>query len=249
MNDSAPDVWFFSREGQQSGPITFADLKAKADEGLLRPRHDLVWREGLPEWCPVGEIEGLFERKIVPVVAPLAPPPYSPVASQEVDFYTGWPGAARLPYLLAVVLLPLLWSFLSPLLMSLLGGFQDPAALALGARWVPVLLGIISVWYGLQRFANLGMSRWWFLGNFVPGLNLWLGYRSFACPAGYAIHKKMDGIGIVLAIVYWLVVLLALVLLAAIVAVLLGGIGEPGLQEKVRNAVEEFQGHAEPKSR
>lgn len=242
MNNSGPDVWFFSREGQQSGPITFADLKAKADEGLLRPRQDLVWREGMSDWCPVGEIEGLFERKPVPATPPVDPYRAPAPASQEIDFYTGWPGSGRLPYLLLVFLLPAFWGFSAPLLAPFFGSdFQT--------GWVSIAIGFAGLWLSLRRFANLGMSSWWLLGNLIPGLNLWTGYRSFACPAGYAIHKKMDGIGIFLAIVYWLVVGLVLVLLAAVAAVLLGAFGEPELQEKVRNAVEEFQGHAENKQR
>jgi hypothetical protein len=91
------------------------------------------------------------------------------------------------------------------------------------------------------------MSRWWFLGNFVPLLNFWVGYRTFACPAGYAYHKKLDGAGIFLAIVYWLMILLVIVSIAVAVAILLGAIGDPELRQQIESAIRATQARA-PKS-
>jgi hypothetical protein len=81
------------------------------------------------------------------------------------------------------------------------------------------------------------MSGWWFLGNLVPLLNFWVGYRCFACPAGYAYHKKIDGIGILLAIIYWGVILLAILAVAAVLALIFGAIGSPELQEQIRELI------------
>jgi hypothetical protein len=47
------------------------------------------------------------------------------------------------------------------------------------------------------------MSRVWFFGLFAPFLNLWVWYRLFACPPGYAYHKKLDPLGWVLAVIHW----------------------------------------------
>jgi hypothetical protein len=60
-----------------------------------------------------------------------------------------------------------------------------------------------------MRFRNLGMNRAWFFGLFAPILNLWIWFRIFACPEGYAEHRKLDGIGWILAFIYWVSVLLA----------------------------------------
>jgi hypothetical protein len=122
----------------------------------------------------------------------------------------GWPGARRRSYLFMMLLYPPLLN----LCLSLPAAWYrkqlppDLASSLLIAGWVLPLL--MAVWFGLARLVNLGMSRWWFLGQFIPILNLWLGYRCFACPAGYRYHKKMDPTGIVLAIVYWLILLLGL---------------------------------------
>jgi hypothetical protein len=88
--------------------------------------------------------------------------------------------------------------------------------------------------FNLERLLNVGMSRWWFLGNFVPLLNLWVGYRCFACPAGYAYHKKLDGIGVALAIIYWLMILVAIVAAIGLVILLVNYANDPRLAEPLR---------------
>jgi uncharacterized membrane protein YhaH (DUF805 family) len=105
-----------------------------------------------------------------------------------------------------------------------------------GALLISALLSLI---YFLRRLTNLSMSWWWFFGAFVPFLNLWIGYRCFACPAEYAEHQKLDGIGIFLAIIYWLFLLLVIVgIVFAIMAVAAAAV-EPGgkgqLQELLRS--------------
>ena len=83
MNETPPDAWFYSREGERIGPVTFAELKVKATEAALNPRLDMVWTHGMPEWKPAGEIDGLFERRATPEAPrkrrarrpiPIAPP-------------------------------------------------------------------------------------------------------------------------------------------------------------------------------
>jgi hypothetical protein len=97
-----------------------------------------------------------------------------------------------------------------------------------------LLIFIIVLHFNLERLLNVGMSRWWFLGNFVPLLNLWVGYRCFACPAGYAYHKKLDGIGVALAIIYWLMILVAIVAAIGLVILLVNYANDPRLAEPLR---------------
>jgi uncharacterized membrane protein YhaH (DUF805 family) len=101
---------------------------------------------------------------------------------------------------------------------------------------VPLILAIA---FYLKRFVNLGMSRWWFLGVFVPFLNLWVGYRAYCCPGGFAFHKKLDGIGLVLAILYWLLIALYLLAIIAAIAVMMGTIGDPDLKKQLQEAFEQ----------
>jgi uncharacterized membrane protein YhaH (DUF805 family) len=247
MNETAQNAWFYSHEGERIGPLTFADLKIKAIEGGINPRLDMVWTHGMPEWKPAGEIEDLFERRApAEVQEGFSPPsdPYRPPDAESPEEFMGketeWPGARRRSYILTTFLFPALWTYgltaSEPFLTAQFGPeTMKVVAPALGLVPFFVLLVIT-----LKRLVNVGMSRWWILGNLIPILNIWLGYRTFACPGGYAFHKKLDGAGIFLAIIYWLMVALIVLAVAAVVALMLGAIGSPEtleqFQEIIRNA-------------
>ena len=81
------------------------------------------------------------------------------------------------------------------------------------------------------------MSRWWVLAVFAPILNLWVGYRCFACPPGYAYHKKLDGAGVALAILYWLVLLAGIWMLATAVFPHFGTIENTQIPQQLRAAI------------
>jgi uncharacterized membrane protein YhaH (DUF805 family) len=65
------------------------------------------------------------------------------------------------------------------------------------------LVGLLALTTLVKRFRNVGMTGWWFLGLLVPVLNLWLGYRLLACPAGYSARRKLDVPGKLVAVLYW----------------------------------------------
>ncbi|MGL4398367.1 MAG: GYF domain-containing protein [Luteolibacter sp.] len=231
MNETPPDAWFYSHEGERIGPVSFSDLRIKAIEAGLNPRLDMVWTHGMPEWKPAGEIEGLFERRAAPEVVEgeVSPDPYRPPehdSSGEIINPEGeWPGARRRSFLAANLILPFLWgagfAFATPLLTAQFGQ-EIMKVMAPASNVVPLLVGL---YFSLMRLVNLGMSKWWYLGHFVPILNFWVGYRCFCCPAGYAYHKKLDGVGIFLAILYWLLVVFVLLVIAAVIALFLGALG------------------------
>lgn len=214
--------WFVTHEGKQFGPVSFDDLKFEVGRGELNPRLDMVWKAGMEEWIPAGELDGLFEKNQEAKAAEEkrdASGNFSGYVSgdtpEEIERAKGKPpGAGRGSYFFMI--------FVSFLLAVGIGA----ARLALQGRVDAALLDkilsllllvpiILSIVYTLKRFQNLGMSRWWVLGHFVPLLNFWLQYRLFACPPGYAHNKKLDGLGWFLAIIYWL---LTLVIAAAIAA-------------------------------
>jgi hypothetical protein len=231
MNETPPDAWFYSREGERIGPVTFADLRIKAIEAGLNPRLDMVWTHGMPDWKPAGEIEGLFERRAAPEVVEgeAASDPYRPpeqASAEEIVSQEGeWPGARRRSFLAASLIFPFVWAagfaFVVPLLTNQFGPDLMKTVVP-ASNIVPFIIGL---YFGLMRLVNLGMSKWWYLANFVPILNLWIGYRCFACPAGYAHHKKLDGVGIFLAIIYWLLIVVVLLAVAAVIALFLGALG------------------------
>lgn len=67
--------WHYSRNGNQIGPVTAADLKRLVSTGQLSPS-DLIWKEGWEDWKPAGSIKGLFAdalpSKPVPPPLPVA---------------------------------------------------------------------------------------------------------------------------------------------------------------------------------
>jgi len=205
MTELAQDSWYYSREGERLGPVPLAALQALVAAGELNPRLDLVWTQGMADWQPAGEIDVLFQRRVIEAaVANPYTPPQAESAAALMQRQGEWPGASRRAYLGATILLPVVWNMALIYVPAAFGIPLEPAVfqrINLGGALVLVLIGI---YYGLQRFANLGMSRWWYLGHFVPLLNIWVGYRCFACPPGYAYHKRLDGVGIALAIFYWL---------------------------------------------
>jgi hypothetical protein len=212
-----------------------------AADTSLNPRLDMVWKQSMDEWKPAGQIDGLFERRSGPAEAKesLAPPadPYRSPSQHDSLAQLGkdaaWPGARRRSFLLIILAFPIVWKFalsaISPFLVKQFGANLMGTILPFAA-FVPL---VVLVYFGLLRVWNLGMSRWWFLAMFVPILNLWVGYRCFACPAGYAYHKKMDGPGIILAILYVLMILLCVLSLA----VFFGAIHNPELQQQLRDAI------------
>ncbi|MDE0825769.1 MAG: GYF domain-containing protein [Akkermansiaceae bacterium] len=47
--------WYYAKHGKQEGPVDLATLQAKVTSGEIAPT-DLIWREGMAEWSPAGEV-------------------------------------------------------------------------------------------------------------------------------------------------------------------------------------------------
>lgn len=58
---SGPDRWYLlTSKGQRQGPAKFSALKKAAEQGRIRPDHQ-VWQEGDTERRRAGDVPGLFE--------------------------------------------------------------------------------------------------------------------------------------------------------------------------------------------
>ena len=77
----ADAVWYFADGDVQRGPITEAQLRALIGTGNLTPE-DQVWKEGMEDWTPAGEIPGLFNQ------AASATPPATPGTLGATDAKT-----------------------------------------------------------------------------------------------------------------------------------------------------------------
>lgn len=64
--------WFVSVEGQQHGPYSGEQLLEFTGSGNIT-RESMVWTEGMAEWLPAAQIEGLFPAGAPAPVAAAAP--------------------------------------------------------------------------------------------------------------------------------------------------------------------------------
>lgn len=219
-------VWYYSCEGERMGPVTFRELRLMAADLSLDPRLDMLWKEGMEMWKPAGEVDGLFERRNVIVTPPRAmmvPVVHQPTRRPQalLDRNASWPGVRRPLFLFGSVLFPFAWYYFVTVAGPNLSKELGPVMMGVMLPFAPVVPVLLVTHLGLQRLANVGMSRWWMLAVFVPILNLWLGYRCLVCPAGYAYHKKLDSAGVILAILYVSLAMLVGLALVAGIALLL----------------------------
>ena len=62
--------WFYSKNGEQLGPVSSSQLRRMAENGELQPS-DLIWREGLAAWIPASKLAGLrFTTSAGPTTQP-----------------------------------------------------------------------------------------------------------------------------------------------------------------------------------
>lgn len=200
--------WLVMRGNDQSGLFSRYDLMVEAARGKLHPRRDMVWKSGMAEWIPAGEVEGLFKRNEEAMAAEQVKPvftEYKPeLSAKEKKIIKGeWTGTGRGTYLFLWYILPFLWVAVVGYGIKFGEGIVESQILTIAGLALCVVPFILVLVATFQRFQNLCMSRLWFFGLFVPLLNLWVWYRLFACPPGYAHHKKLDMLGWVLAIFHW----------------------------------------------
>jgi hypothetical protein len=75
------DQWYYSREGQQLGPVAWEELYRLASSGQIAAT-DLVWREGMPNWAEARTIPNLLAAPATP--APSDQPQVQPVYAQPL---------------------------------------------------------------------------------------------------------------------------------------------------------------------
>jgi hypothetical protein len=86
--------WFHARGGQQSGPVTFDQLKAMARAGELDAK-DLVWTSSMSDWQPAGQIEGLVDAPAG--IGAAAADPSNPYAAPQSAWDEPVPVSGGLP--------------------------------------------------------------------------------------------------------------------------------------------------------
>lgn len=77
------DQWFYSQNGNQSGPVSMENLRQMAAAGQLAPG-DMVWREGMPGWVAAGTLSSVFPPRAS------APPPFPRTPMPRADDASPW---------------------------------------------------------------------------------------------------------------------------------------------------------------
>lgn len=70
----AEGQWYYTQNGQQSGPISFYQLQQLASGGTLSAT-DYVWTDGQGDWKPASEIVGLYAGNTSVPPSPSGPYP------------------------------------------------------------------------------------------------------------------------------------------------------------------------------
>lgn len=58
--------WFYARNGQQNGPVTFEQLVELASSGGLDAVNDQVWNSSMQNWTTAGHVPGIFATPAIP---------------------------------------------------------------------------------------------------------------------------------------------------------------------------------------
>ena len=73
------DSWYYGDGEQRCGPVSTEELRELASSGRLH-QDSLVWKQGMADWTPAGQIEGVFQFRLEMPVQP-------PVQSADLWYY------------------------------------------------------------------------------------------------------------------------------------------------------------------
>jgi len=122
------DQWFILSYGEQSGPYTGEQLVQYAQQGGINAE-TLVWTEGMPEWLPATQIEGLLPK---PAPTPAPAPAWAPPGTRRPGTAGAAPGKSPSKELAS-----------SSVLQAINGGDYPyfPVKQASFGLWISTLLG------------------------------------------------------------------------------------------------------------
>ena len=206
------NTWYFSKDGQQEGPVSAGQIVALVNASAIDPAATQVWREGLANWIPLAqstvftEAGNLPAPTIAPVKSPATVNPYSvspntlaASRANRPDMPLEYPGLGRLAYFLSTIGICIVFYIILFFVVFAAFSSKSMAGMvgALAILFPLVVAG--TMFLGSKRTINLGMSGWAVLWSLVPFMNLWIAWRMMACPAGYEDHRTLDTAGKVIS--------------------------------------------------
>jgi len=70
-------MWYYSKNGEQMGPVSQEELFAKTRGGEILPS-DLIWREGMADWMPLSRVPEFAGQTLPAAISPVASSPSLP---------------------------------------------------------------------------------------------------------------------------------------------------------------------------
>ena len=113
------EQWYYAKGSQQAGPVGFEQLVELARTGQVGPT-DLVWRDGMPNWEPAGQVPGLLAEPAGAYGTPQQHHQQQPAYAQPVQYagsyqpgYQAYPPGSVPNYLVQSILVTILccWPF------------------------------------------------------------------------------------------------------------------------------------------
>lgn len=74
-------TWYYSKSGEQKGPVPLDELIKLVSGGDLNPDSDLAWTEGMTNWQPVGTIPALSSSGSTAAIAASSSDAFNPYAA------------------------------------------------------------------------------------------------------------------------------------------------------------------------
>jgi len=91
-----PMQWYYAKGGTQLGPVEALELKARISAGEVGPG-DLVWREGMGDWTPAGQVAELRTEPsaVAPStgISPVSDGVGTPISPYQTPAAAGYGGA------------------------------------------------------------------------------------------------------------------------------------------------------------
>ncbi len=147
MKPDAEKEVYYTSGGEQFGPVTLDRLKALCSAGEIDRAADFVWWEGLSDWVPAGQVEGLF-------------PAQRPTGGAGAADIPRRPKRASFGLVLTLEIVAFVISFLGGLLLGI-GAAENEDAL-LGTGVVLIIIGfLVAVVGGI--FGLIYLYRAWLI--------------------------------------------------------------------------------------
>jgi len=219
--------WHYTDKlGKQQGPISSRELKKLCTDSTIS-KNSMVWKEGMPNWHPISEVE-VLKKKIEEEPKNLytkkdreSKYDHSTHTSTNVNM-DEYKGIGRIFYLIGIIIILVLpaatayfiWGKdIIALTESDASALQekfsapDTNTLILAAISVALILALY-LWLHAARLKSTGMSRLASILAFVPLINIYIHLRCIAYPKKYSKTKTLDFPGKLIVFIFFLSIII-----------------------------------------